>query len=85
MVAGSNENMVSGQCRLGAMMKRNSWPPPRSTTSPPFTARDLNGFCTRFCKNAMQTLLPTTVAFGANSRMGPMSPEWSGSVCEQTM
>lgn len=30
------------QCRLGAMTNSSSWPPPRSSLSPPFTARSLN-------------------------------------------
>lgn len=38
----SNENMVSGQCRLGAITNSITWPPPRSNLSPPFTARCLN-------------------------------------------
>ena len=83
--AGSYVNIVSGQCKFGAMMYFSSCPPPRSITSPPFTARDLNGFRTKFSRNARQTFEPRTVAFGASSKMSPISPLWSGSVCEHTM
>lgn len=56
------------QCRLGAMTNSSSWPPPRSSLSPPLTAREAKSRRVRPFKKLRQTLEPTTVASGKRSR-----------------
>lgn len=87
-VARSNENMVSGQCRFGASTNSSSCPPPRSSVSPPLTARSfiaaLASAGTNPFKKERHTLEPTTVASGNSRSTEGTRPLWSGSVCEQT-
>ena len=66
--------MVSGQCRLGAIVNSTTCPPPRSIVSPPLTTRVFMSTCVSPSRNAMHTFDPITSQSGHLATTSGVSP-----------